>query len=148
MKYIFPILIAFVLIMPAHAAINPDIILCERYDMYMEILTDENGEEVWSCVNETTSCPIDEVNNGSCNGVALEPLRCRVQGEEVETSIESCCEGFSPYWDESNGQSICFDPMRKTGGSSIHPWMYRLFVVILVAASSSLAYWIFGKLKK
>ncbi len=148
MKYIFPLLFVLAFVIPAHAAINPDIILCERYDMHMEILTDANGEEVWSCVNETTSCPIDEVNNGSCDGVALEPLRCRVQDEEVETSIESCCEGFTPYWDESNGQSICIDPMRETGWMRFSPLAYRLFVVILVAVGASAAYWIFAKLKK
>ncbi len=94
---------------PTHAAINPDLVICERYDMTLQEEISAGGDEYLFCAKDDgTVCSIEDVYGGFCGEEYLPHLACVTEGNHVFDQFEVCCEGLVPYLpDGFSGQPSC-----------------------------------------
>jgi len=107
MKYVLFIVAVF-FAFPAQAAINPDLVICEKYGMEMIEKISDGGDEYLFCRDGDVVCEIEDVYSGFCNGEALPFLSCVEEGNHVFEEFEECCAGSVPYMKEGYvGQPSC-----------------------------------------
>ncbi len=108
MKYVVFIL-ALCVVLPAQAAIDPDLAICDRYGFELVETTFDDGNVFRQCKRpDGVLCSVERVYEGFCGDQELSFLSCVEEGGTVFPEFESCCADAVPYMKRGQvGQPFC-----------------------------------------
>ena len=133
MKYlVFVFLLFFAL--PAQAAINPDLVICERYGFERIEESTADDDYIFCKLPDGSLCDVMDVYSGFCNDEALPFLACVEEGEYVFDQFEECCAGSVPYLKEGySGQPSCkkINKIQEFLGDAIDNPAISSFLIVL-----------------